>query len=78
MIEEVDPNKPKLIEYVRSPMDIDWTRPLREQMKPRLWVQPNPKLTPSELHELRRINPRLSEEDFHDIMRNNAHGGLTC
>ena len=51
-IVEVDTNQPKLIEQVTSSIDIDWNRPLHEQLKPRLWGNPDEKVSASELLEL--------------------------
>ena len=71
-VEERDPKKPKLVEQVTSPTNIDWARPLHEQLKPRLWGNPDEKLTAADLSEIRKESPQWLEEYLHEILLKNA------
>ena len=68
-IEHFDPSKPKLIEHAHSPEDIDWSKPLHEQVKPRLWGQPSLEKTPADFRLLRQLVPKLQEEAWPELVR---------
>ena len=53
--------------YVKSPSDIDWHFPLKDQLEPQLTGGPDPKKTFEELGFLRNRIPKMDDDGFKKI-----------
>ena len=61
--------KLRIVEDVTDFHDIDWSFPLHDQLRPRLWGQRPQILTPDELRETRKNSPNWSKKRFHTVMQ---------
>ena len=62
-----NPNERHRIHTVRSPTDIDWTRPLHEQLEPNFKGGPTKSKPFEELCMLRKNIPKMSDHGFQQI-----------
>ena len=58
---------PQKIPHVQSPTDINWNRPLDEQLEPQLSGQPTSKRSAEDLRVIRNRVPKLIEEQFFNL-----------
>ena len=65
------------IQYVKSPADIYWDRPLHEQREPQLFGGPDPKRSRDDLGALRRQVPKMVEKQFKDIFPGEEQSTIT-
>ena len=63
----------KRIQYVRSPSDIDWDCPLRDQLEPQMHGGPNPKRSKDDLRLLHSQIPKLDDKGFKAIFPGEEH-----
>ena len=63
---------PKIL-YVKSPTNIDWNSPLKDQLEPQLTGGPDPKKTFEELCFLRSRIPKLDDDGFKKIFPGTEH-----
>ena len=57
------------VRYVRSPSNIDWHFPLKDQLEPQLKGGPDPTKTFEELCMLRNSLPKLDDDSFKKIFQ---------
>ena len=63
----------KKVRYVRSPKDIDWNYPLKDQLEPQLKGGPDPTKSFEELCMLQICIPKLDDDAFKKIFPGTEH-----
>ena len=74
---EVNALYPQKIQYVRSPADIQWNRPLDQQLEPQLSGEPSGKMSFEDQKALRMRVPKLDEKTFKDVFPGKEHSKIT-
>ena len=62
-----NPNERHRFHTIRSPTDIDWSRPLKEQLEPNFTGGPDKSKPFEELCMLRRDMPKMNDDTFQQI-----------
>ena len=76
-VTEVDTFYPNKIQYVKSPTDIEWNRPLDEQLEPQRSGEPSSKKSFDELRALRKRVPKLDNATFKAIFPGKEQSRIT-